>query len=69
MKTFKSNQITAEDRNMTNLNDAQLNQVAGGTSEIAQVQASRAQRSSKNPDSAIDYGNMQFADQQQFGVS
>ena len=54
---------------MTKLNDAQLNQVAGGTSNIEQVPGTRPQKSADDAGSGIDYGNMQFADQQQFGVS
>ena len=54
---------------MTKLNDAQLSEVAGGSSEITGVRGKRDQKQQDLPAADIDYGNMKFADQQQFGVS
>ena len=68
MKTFNTNAIKVEDGTMTKLNDAQLSEVAGGSSEITAVRSEQKQKQSDLPAADINYGNMQFADQQQFGA-
>ena len=67
MRNF--NKIKLEDRTMTKLNDAQLNQVAGGTSQIEPAPSTRSQRAGSNPVVTINYGSLWFADDPQFGVS
>ena len=61
MKNFKTDQITVEDGIMTKLNDAQLEQVSGGSNRMTRVPQHGPQGNSSDGDRwTYDYGNMQF---------
>ena len=53
---------------MTKLNDTQLSEVSGGSTEITRIPDERTKKANDLPAGEIDYGNMIFADDPQFGV-